>query len=194
MLKVAITGNIAAGKSVVENILRTKGHPVLDTDAVVHDLLKRNDTKSQVREQFASYDIFEGEEISRPKLGKVVFADNTLRAKLESIIHPRVKEEIAKFFQLQETMNKKMAFVSVPLLFETGFDKLFNKIILVYANDDIRLKRLMERNDLPLEYAKNRLKIQMSQDEKKLKADFIVFNNTTFEDVEKNLEEALNLL
>lgn len=190
MLKVAITGNIASGKSVVEEILREKSFKVLNTDDVAHNLLRNEQVKNKIVLEFHGYDILENNEISRPKLGKIIFEDKNLRKKLESILHPLVKDEVRRFFR--RCSDEKIAFVTVPLLFEAKFETLFDKIVLIYANDDIRLKRLMERNNLPLEYAKNRMNMQMSQDKKISLSDYVIYNNGYLEDLYKNVEEVLN--
>lgn len=192
MLKIAITGNIASGKSTVEGVLRQKGYKVLDTDFVVHELLEDENVKKQVIATFSDFDILDDNEISHKKLGQIVFKDAALRKTLESILHPLVKIEIEKFFEKEK--NAKIIFVSVPLLFETKFELLFDKVILVYADDKIRLNRLIERNNLPVEYAQNRLDIQMSQDEKVKLADYVVYNNKTLCDLSLEIEEILSLL
>lgn len=198
MIKVAITGNIASGKTEVERLLQEKSFKVLDTDKVAHYLLLQEPAKSNITSAFKGYDIFEKsdssqkEEISRLKLGQIVFEDKALRDKLEGILHPLIKEEIEKFFFRNK--EERITFVSVPLLFEAKFEKLFDKVMLIYANDEIRLNRLIKRNDLSLEYAKNRLRIQMSQDEKKSLSDYTIYNNDTIENLRKNLDKTLELI
>lgn len=193
MLKVAITGNIAAGKSVLEEVLKQKGYGVFDTDCVAHNLLNEPAIKKLIIATFFGLDILENGIISRSKLGKIVFSNEYRRKALEKILHPAIKEEIKRFFRQLGKEGEKIAFVAIPLLFEAGFQDIFDKIILVYANDDIRLERLMKRNNLPLEYAKQRLEIQISQEEKTSLADYVIYNNSTLDDFNQEIEKVLNL-
>ena len=194
MLKVAVTGNIASGKSAFEDILKSKGFEVLDTDAVSHNLLKDETIKTEIKNVFCDFEIFEGSEISRPKLGKIVFNDDNLRKKLEGILHPGIMDEVRRFFRRKEEQGEKIAFASVPLLFETGFEKFFDKIILVYAADDIRLERLVKRDNLSLEYAQNRLNLQISQNKKLSLADYVLYNNKDFESLRQEADKIVSLL
>jgi dephospho-CoA kinase len=182
MIKYAICGNIASGKSAAENILKKHGYSVLDTDLVCHDILNKN---NEIKEEFKNYDIFESGCISREKLGKIVFSDNNLKKKLENIMHPIVKQEIENFFNINS--DKTQLFVSIPLLFEANMQDLFDKIIFIYANDEIRLKRLIDRNNYSLEYAKIRMNSQMSQEEKIKHCDFVIYNNSSVIDLENQI-------
>ena len=140
MLKIAITGNIASGKSQVEKFISEK-YTVFDADNIAHQILGN---------------------VDRKKLGEKVFSDPAARKKLEEFIHPKVKDEILKIFE----QNLNVVFISIPLLFETGFDALFDKIIFVQCDDDIRLQRLMRRNDFTEEQALKRMNAQLPQKEK----------------------------
>lgn len=190
MIKIAITGNIAAGKSVVENFLRGFNYPVIDTDKIVHDLfVNSQELNIQLRESFSGYDIYTDDLINRKKLAKVVFSDKKLLKKLESITHPFIIDEVLKFFEINAQEN--FAFVSVPLLYEVNWLYLFDKVIMVAASDEIRLNRLMSRRNLSREDALKRMNAQIPQEEKIKFADFVVYNNTNYVDLSRQINEIL---
>lgn len=183
MRKIAVTGNIAAGKSAVENILRAKGFKVIDADVIAHELLVNN---HKVTEAFKEFDIFEDNGISRKKLGTLVFENHDLRKRLEDILHPEIKDKIYEFFL--NNRYEKYVFASVPLLFEAGMQGLFDEIVFVYADDDIRLARLMERNGFSREEALLRMNSQMPQQDKIEKSDFIIENNGSIDELKKQID------
>ena len=190
MLRVAIAGNIASGKSCVESILSSKGFEVYDTDLIAHDILA---TSYKVREAFKNFDIlnYKGE-ISREKLGKVVFSNPEMKKVLEGIIHPEVRNELNRIFNLSS--NEKFVFVSIPLLFEAHFEDMFDKSILVMADDSVRLERLMKRNDLSKEDAQLRIDSQMPQGEKVKRVDYVIKNDSSFENLKIEIDNLLTKL
>lgn len=183
MIKIAICGNIASGKSTVQKFIEAKGFKVLDTDEVAHVLLSVKN--SELLEVFKAYDVFENGEFSREKLGKLVFTNKEIKQKLENILHPQIREKIKEFFE--QNQNEKYLFVGIPLLFEANMTDLFDKIIFIYADDDIRLKRLLLRNGYSVEYAKARLNSQMRQEEKTQKSDYVIYNNGSIEELNVNI-------
>lgn len=183
MIKFALCGNIASGKSTVQKLLENQGYRVLDTDKVAHELLTVNN--SELFLEFKNFDVFENGEFSREKLGKLVFTNKEIKQKLENILHPQIREKIKEFFE--QNQNEKYLFVGIPLLFEANMTDLFDKIIFIYADDDIRLKRLLLRNGYSVEYAKARLSSQMRQEEKTQKSDYVINNNGSIEELNVNI-------
>lgn len=181
MIRIALTGNIASGKSKAEEILSSMGYKVLDTDKAAHSLLDCE----ELHTAFKDFDVFENDKISRVKLGKLVFNNKELKQKLESIIHPQIKKIINEFFM--SNSDDKYLFVGIPLLFEAKMESMFDKIVLIYSDDNIRLERLMKRDNYDKEYAKKRMNCQLSQEEKLQKSDVIIYNNSTIENLKSQV-------
>ena len=175
MLKVAIVGNIASGKSTVEKILEEKGFKVYDTDKIAHEILESSE---DVFKEFGTN--------NRPEIAKIVFSAPDKLRKLEEIIHPLVKEKLLKIFE----NNFDLVFVSVPQLFEAGFENLFDKIIYITADESTRRERLMKRNSLSPEEAQKRIEAQ-KEDNKKERADFIIENNDSLDKLREQIQETL---
>ena len=186
MIKYAIAGNIASGKSTVEEILKKNGEIVIDTDKIAHSLLENN---KEVIRAFKEYDIFCDGVISRQKLGNIVFADKKLRIQLENILHPLIKNKINEYFE--QYQDKERIFAAVPLLFEAKMEHLFDKIIFIYCDDKIRLQRLLKRENYTKDYAKKRMKSQQSQDDKVKYSDIVIYNNSTLEELEKLVKKLI---
>ncbi len=183
MLKFALTGNIASGKSEVQYILEADGYKVLDTDLVCHELLEES---VEIEEAFGAYDVFDNGKISRAKLGKLVFENSQLKKVLEDLLYPDLVAEIKAFFNANK--DEKIVFVAAPQLFEAGMENLYDRVVMVYCPDEIRLERLIKRNNFTREYAQLRIASQMSQDEKVKKSDYIIRNDSDFEDLNIELE------
>ena len=188
MKKIAICGNIASGKTTVQKFLEGKGYKVLDTDEVSHELLTIKN--KELFEAFKHLDVFDDNgEFSRYKVGQLIFSNEKYRKKIAEIMHPQIAQEIEKFFD--ENKSEELLFVGIPLLFEANMQGMFDKILFVYADDDIRLKRLLARNNYTLTHAKARMNSQMTQEKKIQMSDYIINNNGDLEELHKNLFKLL---
>ncbi len=194
MIKVAIAGNIACGKSTVEQIILDFGYKVIDTDKVNHYILNNDSSAiNEIKQTFKTDDILdENANISREKLGKVVFSSMEKKVQLEEILHKRIFDKVNDFFL--ENNNEKVVFVSIPLLFESKKEKLFDKIIFISADEETRLKRLMKRNNYSEEYARIRINSQEKEDEKILKSDYVVYNNSDLDGLKKQVEKIIKYI
>lgn len=194
MIKVALTGNIASGKSQVEKILLSLGYKVADTDKINHFILASDlSAIKEIKESFEEDDILdENKNISREKLGQIVFSAGWKKVKLEEILHKKIFDKVNEFFE--QNKDEQLVFVSVPLLFETKQEDNFDKIVFISADEDIRLKRLMERNNYSEQYAKIRIASQKKEAEKIKKSDYIIYNNSDFINLRKQVNNVLNQL
>ncbi len=194
MLSVGLTGNIASGKSIVESYFEKKGISVINADDVTHELIdKDRNIQQRIKKLFENEDILdENGAISRAKIGKIVFSDQDKLEELENILHPAVIKKIEEFFD--EKRGEDIVIASVPLLFEIDIQPMFDKTILVCADKKIRLQRLMNRNGYSLEHALERINSQISQEEKRNIADFIIENNNDILELELQINKIIERL
>lgn len=187
---IGITGSIAVGKSSVTQYLKTHGYCVLDADEISHQALeKQSDCYDQIISHFDCLD--EHQQISRSKLGQIVFHDAQKKALLESIIHPYVKKCLQKGIA---ECKDPLVFLDVPLLYETHMDEMCDAVIVVYVDEQTQLKRLMARNHIDEQEARLLINQQISIEEKKHMGDYIIDNRKNFEDLYQNIERVLKVL
>ena len=194
MKKIAITGNIASGKSQVEKELISLGYKVIDTDKINHEILKNDEkTIQEIKNSFNDCDILDEKvNLSREKIGKIVFSDPIKKEILEKILHKKIYEKLDEFYK--QNINEQFVFVAIPLLFEAKQEKNFDKIIFISTEEEIRLKRLLERNNYSLEYAKKRISSQEKEDIKIEKSDFVIYNNSDLTNLENQINKVLHQL
>ena len=190
-LNIGITGSIACGKSTVSDYLIAKGYTIIDADKLGHVALTSDDVKRKLAEKFGD-EILENNEISREKLGKLVFGNDDNLKILNSIIHPKIKELILKL--QEEHKDEDLVFLDIALLYEANFVDLVEKVAVVYVDEDIQLKRLMTRNSLSKGEALKRIESQMSPQEKASLGDFVINNSYRKEDTFQQIDEILEKL
>ena len=194
MLKVALTGGIATGKSYVLDRFRRCGIPVLDADTLAHGVMAPGtEATAAIAARFGAVIGADGA-VDRAKLGPIVFADENARKDLEAIVHPAVYRAIAAGLRAFERIGGyPFVVVDVPLLFETGHAADFDRVIVTAAPVDVQLERLRARN-LTESEARQRLAAQQPTDTKVARADFVVRTDGTFEETDRQVEEILRAL
>jgi dephospho-CoA kinase len=169
---VVITGSIGCGKSSVCKILNSKGYQIIDADLISKKVAK--ESSAEIASTFGE-EFLLGMEIDAKKLGKLVFSDKTAKAKLEAIMHPKIKkmifEEIAKLEK-----SDKLFFVDIPLFFESQNYQELTPVAVVYAPKELQLKRITNRDGLNEVDAKSRIASQIDIEEKVKKANFVIDN------------------
>lgn len=199
MLKVGLTGSIAVGKSCVCEVLRELGAFVLDADQTAREVVAPGTLGWQlIIERFGSNILLPNNEIDRAELGAIVFADETKRQLLNSIVHPLVIETQNDWLREREAENASgIAIIDAALMIESGGYRRFDKIIVVWCDAAIQLQRLMTRNNLSEAEALKRINAQMPQEEKKRYADYLIDTSEGFEAARKQtivIFERLKLL
>ena len=174
MILVGITGSIGCGKTTIANILREKGELVLDIDKWVKFLYYKKDFLDNIRLIFP--ETFVSGVFNKRCLRNIVFNDNKKLKMLENIIHPYLENRIKKIIK-KNTGKKFVIFIDVALLFEMGWDKYCDYIILADVEKEIQKIRVMKRDNISQEDFEKIDSIQMSQEEKRKKVDFILNTN-----------------
>lgn len=196
MLKVGLTGSIAVGKTFVCDVARELGCHVLDADTLARDAVARgSDGLAEIIEHFSKDVLLTNGELDRKKMAAIVFADVEKRELLNSIVHPRVIKTQDKWLsKLEQNDADAIAIIDAALMIESGGYKRFDKIIVVWCAADIQLSRLMNRDGLSREEAQTRIAAQMSQDEKKEFADYLIDSSGGFEDTRRQTAEIVSKL
>ena len=181
MLKVGLTGGIASGKSTVSEAFARLGAKVLDADKVAREVvLPGQPAWLKLQQAFGPEFFLPDGEVNRSKLRRLVFADPEERGKLNAIVHPEVMREIDfRFEQLTSSAEHAVVLVDIPLLIEVGVAHRFDKLVVVYANESVQVMRLMQRDGLSREEARQGLSVQIDLREKARKADFVIDNSGT---------------
>ena len=196
MLKVGLTGSIAVGKSYVLSVLAELGCVTFDADKIAHSVMEpgREAYRDIVRE-FGDAVLSDGARIDRAKLGAIVFADPERRKRLNEIVHPRVIEEQNRLLQQAEAADPLgIAVVDAALMIESGGYKRFDRLIVVYCDQETQIERLIGRNQIAREDAERRVASQMTSEEKLRYADYRINTAGTFEETRQRVIEVFNQL
>ena len=183
MLRVGLTGSIGVGKSFVSSVLAELGCFVLDADDTAREVVAPGSLGLQtVVAEFGKEILTNEGALDRLKLGALVFADAGRRATLNSILHPYIiAKQDERLREWEAADAKGIAVVDAALMIESGGYKRFDRLIVVHCREDVQIERIMARNHLTREEAERRVGAQMSQDEKKAFADYLIDTSDGFE-------------
>lgn len=196
MLKIGITGGIGSGKSEICKIIEKLGSKVIYADDLAKDVLDNDEgVKKRVKKKFGE-DIYLSEgRVDRKKLAKLIFNDESLKLNLEKIVHPNVIKHIQKIFNKLEGKHKtQLIFLEAALIYESRVNEILDYVIVVYAPEELCIKRVMNRDNTKCEDVLSRLKSQMLPEIKISKADFIIHNDEDLSKLETKVKFIHNIL
>ena len=188
---IGITGSIGTGKSTVSNYLISKGYSVVDADKISKGAynIGSNGYKA-ILEVFGVEILNSNGEVDRKKIKKIVFDNSNMLQRLNMAIHPIIINEIEKEIEiLLESQN--VVFLDAPLLIETELHKKVDKIIVVGCDKNEQINRIIKRDKITADMAISIINSQMSIDEKLKFADYIVYNNSTIENLYSQVDEII---
>ena len=191
MLIIGLTGTTGSGKGYVSALLGEYGFYTVDTDAVTHELYGGGECARAVADAFGDV-LDEGGAIDRVKLGSIVFADKEKLLLLQSIVYKYILGRTDEIISERLALGDRAVVVDAPMLFESGFDKKCDIVIAVTADREIRLDRIMKRDNISREKALARMNSQMSDGLYESKSDFVIKNGG--EDVKAQLDIILREL
>ena len=172
-----LTGSIGMGKTTTAKMFAKYGIPVWEADTSVHKLYsKEGEAVELFKEKFPSSIV--NNEVSRAELKKLINDDERNLKTIETLIHPLVSNDRKRFVKAAEKKNIPLIVLDIPLLFEKGHEKSVDYIIVVSVTKETQRKRVLKRNTMTPEMVEKILKIQMSDAEKRQKADFVIITDT----------------
>lgn len=194
MLKIGVTGGIGSGKSVVCRIFSKYGVPVFRSDDVAKKLYNSNPiVKKKLINLLGPETYTSRGKLDRKYVASKIFSNKSLKKKVEAIVHPVVKKERKKKFTEWQRKGYKMAIVESALIFEAGLDKEMDIIVIVDANESVRIARIGKRDAISRDQVKLRLKNQINTNKNIKKADFVIYNNDSLKKLESKVRFLYNL-
>ena len=178
MLIVGLTGGIGSGKTAVADIFSELGTPIIDTDIIANSLtLAGSPILNSIIKSFGKQYLLDNRQLDRNKLAQTIFTDAQKKSDLENILHPQIRKIVKQ--QLQTYSDSPYVIVVVPLLFETDFKELVDRILVVDASEELQLSRTIERDGKTNDEIKNIIKQQYPRQQRLHSADDIIYNSST---------------
>ncbi|MDH4945494.1 dephospho-CoA kinase [Sulfurimonas sp. C5] len=182
---IALTGGIATGKSTVASLLALNGMRVIDADSIAHKIL--DESSPWVKETFGEEYLKANGKVDRAKLGSYIFATPEAKKTLEDFLHPKIKEEIERQSEKQDSF-KFPYLIDIPLFFENNNYDIKDSVV-VYTPADIQLDRFMKRNGYSEEESRRRIASQLPIEEKRKRATWIIDNSKDLKHLQNEVEQ-----
>ncbi len=195
-MRIGLTGGIATGKSTVSRLLEARGAAIVDADVIARDVMNPGQPLlAAVANRFGPEFILPEGGLDRRRMAEHIFNRPEERQALNAIVHPAIRAEIRRQVEAYEAAAPAgLVIADIPLLYESGLEDLYEKIVVVYVPREVQLNRLMRRDSLSLEQAEGRLNAQLDIEEKKRRADYVIDNGGSPEETERQVDALLESL
>lgn len=193
MKKIGIAGTIAAGKTTVSYLLKRMGFVIFNSDQYAKmTTFPGKPAYQEIIDTFGEDILDQNKEIDRAKLASIIFEDEEKRQALNAIVHPKVKEGLLQFFERNQ--EQALVFAEVPLLFEVGWQDLFDETWVITCKKEVAIERMMEDRAYTKEEAFARYESQMENDRQIELADVVIYNDTTIADLNQKVNAEIRRL
>ncbi|MCS7228673.1 MAG: dephospho-CoA kinase [Candidatus Kryptonium sp.] len=195
ILTVGVTGGIGSGKTTVCKFFEELGAKVIYADDLAKKLMEEDENlKSKIRKMFGE-EAYIGGKLNRKFIAEIIFSNEEKKKQLESIVHPAViKKIIAEFKKISKEKTHSFVIVEAALIFESGFDSELDYVIVVDADEEVKIKRIMERDGCSREEVLKRMKAQMNPTKKRKLADIVIQNNDDIQTLKEKVKFLYSLL
>lgn len=195
LVKIAVTGGLACGKSSACRFFKESGAYVVSADEIVHKLLTPATALGQKVIKLIGSEIIVNNQIDRSQIAKRVFNQPQLLTALEELIHPAVREEMEKQFQhVQEKQLARLFVAEIPLLYETGGDAFFDYTVVVVADEKVCKQRFKNATGYGTDEFEKRMARQMDLTDKAQRANFVIVNNGTLDEMKEQVSQIVQAL
>lgn len=189
---IGLTGGIGSGKSTVSKYLKENGCTIVDADQIARQVVEPgSEALEEIRKVFGAGFLTEDGRLDRKKLGRLVFANRKMLAKLEAILNEKINGEIWRQIQAAET---DIVVLDAATLIEAGYDANVEKLWIVDADDEVRIERVMARDGMTRQEVLDRMNNQMSREERLDRECTVIDNSGTIEETQEQVRKALEEL
>ena len=175
MISIAITGGIGSGKSYISNILQEYGIPIYNTDDEAKRLMVSDEDIRCDLVTLLGEEVYVEGTLNKSLLASYLFADPENAARINGIVHPRVKMDFCRW--LEQHVDKEIVGMECAILYEAGFDDAVDSVVMVYAPEDLRVERAMKRDHATEAQIRARIAAQLDDEEKRKRADHVIYTD-----------------